>query len=339
MSRSSRLVVSLLVLTVALACRREAQSTTPRASGYVEATEVRLASKVAGRVETVNAAEGRRVQPGDVLVTLSTTDADLALTRARAERAQADAQVRLLRAGARPEDIAQAEAQVAAAEGDRRAADAELRAAKTDETRFEQLLEKRAGAAKQRDDAVARRELADARLRAAGDRVSAAAATLNRLKAGARREEIEGAVARVSAIDAEIATLNQRRADATLTAPSAGIVTARLIEPGELVAPGAPLIVVSDLDHAWVNAYVEEPLVPALRIDQAVTVVTDAGGRLPGRIAFIAPTAEFTPRNVQTSAERAKLVYRTKVALDNREGVLKPGMPVEVQFTAGTGPQ
>ena len=335
MSRSSRSALFLLVLLAPAACRREAATAPPRASGYVEATEVRLASKVAGRVEVVNAVEGRRVQAGDVLVTLSTTDADLALARARAERAQADAQVRLLRAGARPEDIAQAEAQAAAAEGDRRAADAELRAAKTDETRFEQLLEKRAGAAKQRDDAMARRELAEARLRAAGDRVAAATATVNRLKAGARREEVDAAVARVSAIDAEIATLNQRRADATIAAPSAGLVTSRLIEPGELVAVGAPLVVVSDLDHAWVNAYIEEPLVPTLRIDQAVTVVTDAGGRLPGRISFIAPSAEFTPRNVQTSAERAKLVYRAKVALDNREGVLKPGMPVEVQLTAG----
>jgi HlyD family secretion protein len=74
--------------------------------------------------------------------------------------------------------------------------------------------------------------------------------------------------------------------------------------------------------------------VPALRVGQAVTVVTDAGDRLDGQIAFIAPRAEFTPRNVQTAAERAKLVYRVKVTVDNRQGVLKPGMPAEVELAS-----
>jgi HlyD family secretion protein len=92
-----------------------------------------------------------------------------------------------------------------------------------------------------------------------------------------------------------------------------------------------------DLDHAWASVYVEEPLVPTLRIDQPATVVTDAGDRIAGKITFISPQAEFTPRNVQTSAERAKLVYRVKVTVDNQKGVLKPGMPVEVEFGAGGG--
>jgi HlyD family secretion protein len=87
-----------------------------------------------------------------------------------------------------------------------------------------------------------------------------------------------------------------------------------------------------DLDRAWANAYVEEPIVPGLRLNQEVTVVTDGGDRLPGTIAFISPRAEFTPRNVQTADERARLVYRVKVTVDNRAGVLKPGMPVEVEL-------
>ncbi len=88
-----------------------------------------------------------------------------------------------------------------------------------------------------------------------------------------------------------------------------------------------------DLDRAWASIYVEEPLVPTLKLEQAVTIVTDAGDRLPGHIAVISPRAEFTPRNVQTAAERAKLVYRVKVAVDNRQGILKPGMPVEAELT------
>jgi HlyD family secretion protein len=112
----------------------------------------------------------------------------------------------------------------------------------------------------------------------------------------------------------------------------AGVIGSRLVEPGEIVAIGTPLLVLIDLDHAWANVYVEEPLVPGLRLDQAATVLTDAGNRLAGRITFIAPRAEFTPRNVQTAEERAKLVYRVKVTVDNREGILKPGMPVEAEF-------
>ena len=92
-----------------------------------------------------------------------------------------------------------------------------------------------------------------------------------------------------------------------------------------------------DLDDAWVNAYVEETVVPTLKIGQAVTVATDAADRLPGVIAFIAPRAEFTPRNVQTATERARLVYRVKVTVDNSKGILKPGMPVDVELGAAAG--
>jgi len=302
----------------------------------VEATEVKVASKVGGRVEKVNVAEGQRVAAGDVIVAIATTDVDLALRQARAERARATAQLQLLEAGSRPEDVRQAEAQVAAAESDRRAAASDLAASRTDEQRFEQLLRAKAGAEKQRDDAVARREQAEARVAATEDRSRAATATLQKLRAGARPQEIAAARASVAAVDAQIAALEHNRTETIIAAPLGGVVSARLVEPGELVAVGAPLVTILDLDRAWANAYVEEPLVPTLKIDQPATIVTDAGDRLPARISFIAPRAEFTPRNVQTSDERAKLVYRVKVATDNRKGVLKPGMPVEVEFTPGS---
>jgi membrane fusion protein YbhG len=326
------LAAAPIVLTVG--CGRTAAPSPPRANGYVEATDVRVASKVAGRVEQVRVVEGARVQAGETLVTLSTTETDLALRRARADRDQAAAQLRLLRAGTRPEDIRQAEAQVAAAQSDRSAAEAELTAARGDEARFAQLVKNRAGSQKQYDDAAARRQADEARFKAASDHVGAAQATLARLKAGARAEEIDAAAAHVAAVDAQIATLQHDRDEATIVAPTAGVVSSRLVEPGELVAPGAPLIVLIDLDHAWASVYVEEPLVPSLKIDEAATVTTDAGDHLPGRVSFISPQAEFTPRNVQTPDERAKLVYRVKVAVDNRQGVLKPGMPVDVEFGA-----
>jgi HlyD family secretion protein len=319
------------------ACQPTPQSAIPRASGYIEATDVHVSSKVAGRVAEVRVVEGQRVAAGDVVVTLDTAETDLALARAKADRAGADAAWRLLKAGSRPEDIQQAEAQVAAAIADRRSAEAEATAARADEARFGQLLKANAGSRKEYDDAVARRDRADAALKAADDKRAAAAALADRLKAGARPEEIEQARARVAGVEAEIASLEHDRGEAVIVAPLAGIVSSRLVEPGELVGPRTPLLVMIDLDHAWANAYVEEPVVPRLRIAEAATVVTDAGDRADGRVAFISSEAEFTPRNVQTSNERAKLVYRVKVTVDNSKGLFKPGVPVEVQFTGASG--
>jgi HlyD family secretion protein len=329
-------LLALAALTGA-ACQRTPPTDIPRASGYVEATDVHISSKVAGRVAEVRVVEGQRVATGDVVVTLETTETDLALARARADRAAADAEWRLLKAGSRPEDIQQAEAQVAAATADRRSAEAEATAARADEIRFGQLLQANAGSRKEHDDAVARRDRADAALKAADDKRAAAAALVDRLKAGSRPEEIDAARARVAGADAQIASLEHDRAEAVISAPLTGVVSSRIVEPGELVGPRTPLLVILDLDHAWANAYVEEPFVPRLRIDEAATVTTDAGDRADGRVAFISSEAEFTPRNAQTSDERAKLVYRVKVTVDNSKGLFKPGVPVEVQFTGASG--
>jgi len=116
-------------------------------------------------------------------------------------------------------------------------------------------------------------------------------------------------------------------------APVGGVVTQKLAEAGELTTPRNPLLIVTDLDHAWANLFVPEPMIPKLRLGQAATVYTDAGGAgLSGTVTFISPQAEFTPRNVQTAEERSKLVYRIKVTVDNRAGTLKPGMPVDAEL-------
>jgi HlyD family secretion protein len=325
------LAAVLAVVSIGAGCRREEPAAARLATGYVEATDVRVAARVPGRVAEVRVVEGGVVKAGDVIAVLATTELDLAIRRATAEREQAEAQLRLLRAGSRVEDVEQAAAAVAVATADIRAAETEREASRTDEARFEQLLAARAGSVKQRDDARARREMADARVQAARDRLASANAALAKVKAGARAEDIQAARARLAAVDAQIATIDHDRAETTIVAPSGGVVTSRLVEPGELVAPGSPVAVIIDLDRAWVNAYVEEPKIPSIKIGQAVTVVTDAGDTLPGTVATIASRAEFTPRNVQTAAERARLVYRVKVTVDNRSGTLKPGMPVEVR--------
>ncbi len=324
------LVVSVLLFA---ACQESAPATAARVSGQADATDVHVAAEVGGRIVELPIQEGDRVSRGAVIARLDTRDVELALRRAHADRAQADAHLRLLEAGSRPEDIRQAEAQAAAVDADVAAAQADLQAAELDLQRFERLLQSNSGSQKQRDDAATRRDVARDRLAAARARGAAARAVVARLKSGSRREEIEAARARVAAADAQIATLEKSKTDATVVAPMDGIVTERLLDLGEMAAPRAPIAVLTDLDHAWAEVFVDEPMVPRITLGQDATVFTDAGGPgLTGKVSYIASKAEFTPRNVQTAEDRSKLVFRVRIAVDNRQGILKPGMPVEAEI-------
>lgn len=323
-----------LVLSLILAgCQTPPPADRVRVSGQVEATDVQVSSQVAGRLITLSVTEGQRVVAGAPIATLDAADATLGMALAAAEQQQAEAQVRLLLAGSRVEDIRQAEAQASSVAADAAAASADLAAAQLDVDRFEGLLAQNSGSRKQRDDAVARRNVARDRQRAAEQRITAAQEAVRRLRAGARREEVDGARARVAAAEAQVAIWQKAIADAGIVAPLTGVVTETIADAGELVQPRAPLVVITDLDHAWANVYVDEPVVPRLRIGQPATVIPDGDvKRIDGTITAIADKAEFTPRNVQTPEDRSKLVYRVKISVDNSAGVLKAGMPVEAEI-------
>ncbi len=326
-------VVATAAMLLVAGCRSKVSPDRVRVSGQVEATDVQISPEVGGRLLDLRVDEGDRVTAGQVIAKLDTADTDLALGRARADREQAAAQLSLAVAGSRTEDIRQGEAQLAQAQADEAAAASDLASAEADADRFESLLAATSGSRKQRDDAVTRRDIAQHRLQSARDRTRAAREALARLRAGSRPQEIAAARARVDAMDAQIATLQKAFGDATVTAPVSGIVTEKLASQGELLVPHAGIVVVTDLDHAWANVYVDEPVVPRLRLGQPATVFTDAGGPgMNGSISYISEKAEFTPRNVQTAEDRSKLVYRVKVSVDNRAGVLKAGMPVEAEL-------
>jgi HlyD family secretion protein len=325
--------VSLALIVSALACTKKPLSDRVRISGYIEATEMQISAEVGGRLLDLKVAEGDRVKAGAVVAQIDTADALLVLTRAQADREGADAQLRLLLAGARIEDVRQADATRAAAEADLAVATEDLVAAERDLKRFEALMASNSGVEKQRDDAASRREVAARRIKGAEQRTRAATESLNRVKAGARVEEIDAARARLASIDAHIATIAKGIKDATVIAPIDGLVTQKLVDKGELHAPRIPLLLVADLDNVWANVYLDEPLVPRVTLGQAATLFTDAGGAgIEGRITFISSKAEFTPRNVQTAEERSKLVFKLKIAVDNRKGVLKQGMPIEAEI-------
>jgi membrane fusion protein YbhG len=330
----TRSVCAIVGLPLVLAgCTTPGPDNSIRVSGHVEATEVQVSSEVGGRILELKVDEGSRLAQGDVIARLDTRDTELQIQRARADRDAASAQLRLLEAGSRAEDIRQAQAQVDAAQADVTTIEAELKSAQLDLDRFEMLLKANAGSEKQRDDARARVDVARERQRAAKERERAARETLARLQKGSRPEEIDAGRARVAAADAQIAILEKSFHDAAVTAPAAGIVTQKLVDAGEIVMRGTPLVVITDLDHAWANLFVPEPVIPRIKLGQSARVHTDAGGQaLTGSVTFISPKAEFTPRNVQTAEERSKLVYRIKVTVDNRSGVLKSGMPVDAEL-------
>jgi HlyD family secretion protein len=157
---------------------------------------------------------------------------------------------------------------------------------------------------------------------------------LARARHGSRPQEIAESRARLAAMAAHAATLEQQIKDATVTSPLTGVVTEKVAQQGELPQPGSPLCVITDLANAWLTVYVAEPDLGRIRLGQPAEVVTDDGQRRGGHITYISPEAEFTPKNVQTRDERVKLVFKVKVGLDNRDGLFKPGMPATARFQA-----
>jgi HlyD family secretion protein len=312
--------IAVLALSALVACAGRRDNGVIVASGHVEATDVRIATKVAGHLELFTLEEGDRIAVGQELARIDTTDVTLALDQARADQSQAEADLRLRIAGTRKEDIAEQEAKV-------RSMQADLDGAERDLGRMQSLVDRGSGTIKARDDARTRRDVLAAQLGAAGE-------ALARMKAGSRREEIDAARARAAATAARVAQLEQQARDATVTSPVAGIVTEKIAEKGELLPAGAGLCVITNLEDAWLTVYVAETDLARVRLGQEAEVRTDDGQTRPGKVRYLSSEAEFTPKNVQTRDERVKLVYKMKIGLDNHDGLFKPGMPAEARLKA-----
>jgi HlyD family secretion protein len=148
---------------------------------------------------------------------------------------------------------------------------------------------------------------------------------------GPRREQVEQARARVRQAKEALELARTRLSYATIASPLSGIVLSKNVEPGDYVSAGTPVVTIGDLSDVWMRAYIEETDLGRVKTGQPVDVTTDSypGKTYAGRISFIAPQAEFTPKSVQTRKERVKLVYRIKVAIANPSMELKPGMPAD----------
>jgi HlyD family secretion protein len=300
-----------------MACTGNQQKDMITASGTIEAIEVNVASKVSGQILQIDADEGRRVKPGDILATIDHATLDIQLRQAAAGVELAEAQLALLVKGARSEDIRQAEAVLEQAE-------ASLQMAEADARRMRSLAEKGSATPKMREDA-------ETRLTVANAQKNAAVEALNKVRRLARPEEIRAAEARLAQARAAADLLAKTIADCTIPAPAGGIITHRAVEAGELVSPGSTVVTIVELADVYVMIYVTESELGRVQLGDPVDIKIDTfpDRSFAGKVTYISPEAEFTPKNIQTREDRVKLVFGVKVEIENREGLLKPGLPAD----------
>lgn len=294
-----------------------------RVSGNIEVTTVEASFKIPGRVKERLADEGEMVGTGQVIARLDNADQLHEVAARSADRDTARAALAELLAGSRIEEIAQAEAALAAAE-------AEATRAADDFRRQEELF---------RREVIPKQKFDAARAAADSSRAQARQAreSLVLARKGPRHERIDQGRARFREAEAALAAAQTRLDYTTLAAPAAGLVLSKNIEPGEQVAAGTPVVTIGKLESVWVRAYIPETELGRVKVGQKARVTTDTwpGKRYDGTVTFISSEAEFTPKNVQTQKERVKLVYRIKITIPNPNMELKPGMPADAEIMTG----
>lgn len=286
--------------------------------GNADIRQVELAFNASERIEEMKVREGEPVEKGQLLATLDRRNL-VQNVEQRAAQAAAQAQVLArLEAGSRPEEIRRARAEVEAAR-------AEADNAERTFARIEALVARQFVAEQQATDARAAADAAQARLKAAQE-------TLRLAVLGARKEDIAAARATLNANRAALAIARKQLADAELYAPADGVIQDRILEPGDMASPQQPVYTLALTDPVWVRAYVPGPDLGKLRPGMRAVVTTDSypDARYQGWIGFISPTAEFTPKSVETTEVRTSLVYQVRVFVCNPQDQLRLGMPATV---------
>lgn len=297
---------------------------TLRVSGNVEVTTTEVSFRIPGRVLERLVTEGDTVTKGQLVARLDSLDITSQIAQRQAELDLARASLAELEAGSRPEEIAEARAEL-----DRARSDAER--ARLDLVRTQSLLDRKLAVSQQEfDTADAAAKSAEATARQKEQRLAL-------LIKGPRQEQINQAKARLAQVQQALVLTETQRSYSTVSAPLAGLVLSKNIEPGEYVAPGTPVLTIGDMEHPWVRAYINATDLGRVTVGQAVRVTTDSypDKVYAGKISYIAAEAEFTPKNVQTSKERVNLVYRIKIEVANPTMELKAGMPADGVIVLG----
>lgn len=293
----------LFLSAIALAGCGKDESTGISASGTIEVVDVTVSAKVPGEVVRRYVDEGSEVHTGDTVAMIRHLTAPLELRQAETAVATARAAYALLKRGSREEDIRQAQAT--------------MENLRSDFDRAEKLFA---------DTLISTREFEEVRTRYA-----VAKESYEKLKNGPLPEELERARAQVAQAEAQVSLTRQKLDDQLVLSPANGVVTLRAVEQGEMVQAGSAIVKVSVLEKVRLVIYVREADLGRIRLGDAASVSIDTypGKNFSGRVIYISPAAEFTPKNVQTKEERVKLSFAVKIEVENPGGELKPGMPAD----------
>jgi len=319
---------------------------TIQVTGNMEALQVDVSAKIAGRILSLRVREGDRVTEGQLLARLDDAELRAEVERAEAALKTAEAQLRDLLAGSRREEIEQAREAVRSAEATRAWTERDFK-------RAQELFQKELIAAQEVDKARQAYEVAVAQERStranlqmveAGprrDQIDAARAQLKAardhldlLLAGPRPYQVEAARGQVTQARAARDAAQSRLRESTIVSPINGVVLRKNLEAGEMANAGGSILTLVDPTDIWLRAYVPETDIGRIKVGMAAQITIDAyrDRVFTGKITEIASEAEFTPKNVQTRNERVNLVFRIKIAVDNPEGLLKPGMPADADI-------
>lgn len=310
----------VIVLILIFGCNGNDKIQKIEASGTIEATNITVSSKTSGEIMMMAVNEGNNVNEGDTLLIIDHDLLEIQLNQATAGKDVAEAQLKLLKNGARKEDIAQVEESVKQAEINNESA-------KDDFNRMSRLFESKSITKKQYEDAAARYKLTQAQLNAVKE-------NLSKLKNFARPEELKQAEANLNRSISSVDLLKKNISDSYVISPAKGIVVKRYVEKGETVSPMSSLFKISDLSTVHLIIYVSEKELGFVKPGQSASVTIDSypDKKYEGKIVYISPEAEFTPKNIQTKDERTKLVFAVKIEINNPNLDLKPGMPADAEI-------
>jgi len=286
--------------------------------GNVDIRQVDLAFNASGRVAQMQVREGDRVSPGQVIARLDTTRLSLGLDQARAQADVLRSQLDKLKAGTRPEEIAQAAAE-------RDAAQVAVREAR-------QLYDRQVGLVAKHF--IARQQVDSAKnaLAAAQQRLKAANEVLSLARIGPRTEDIAAAEASLAAQQAVVAGLEHDISEGTLHAPEAGVIENRVLEPGDMASPQKTVYTLALTEPVWARVYLPERALGRVPPGARAVMSTDShpDRKYAAWVGYVSPSAEFTPKSVETPELRTSLVYQARVFACEGQDELRQGMPVTV---------
>jgi HlyD family secretion protein len=311
---------SIIVMLFMYGCGNSNNEQSIELSGIIESTDVNITAKVSGEIRKVNYDEGSVVKTNDTLVELDRETVLLQQRQLQAGVALSEAQYQLSVNGFRNEDIHSAEETMKQAKSNFDLAD-------YDKHNMESLYKSGSISEKQWKDILTRFNTSKAQYKSSEE-------MYNKMKRGNRAEDISAAKARLEQSKAQLELVEKQLRDSYIISPVNGTITHKVFELGELVNVGSTVYTITQLDKVYLMVYVSEQNLGKVKYGQTSEIKIDSypDRTFTGKVTYISSIAEFTPKNIQTKEDRLKQVFGVKLEIDNKENILKPGMPADAKI-------